>query len=500
MARAVGASMAAHATSPDVESFYHLPDGLPSRAACRGLACFVARHDRPDWWERASSTEPRVYCLGQCYRAPAEVADPIDEPAVEVRARHGIVLGGILNGPQTREAYRRRGGYASLERARRQRCARLVDEIDRSGLRGRGGAGFPTGAKWRAIAQESALEKFIVANGDEGDAGAFVDRILMERAPHQLIDALVLAAHAIGATRGYVYVRAEYPRAVARVIDAIDEARHAGYIGADAEGTGAGGRPFDLEVVVGRGSYVCGEETALLNAIEGRRPEARTRPPYPTTSGLFGRPTLVQNIETLTNVPWIAEHGGDAYRALGYASSRGTKVVCLNSLFRRPGLYEIEFGWPVRRIVDELGGGLRSGPIKGVIIGGPLARILPPSLFDTPFAFEDLRAVGAAVGHGGVIAFDDRTSVLELAREVFSFGAFESCGTCTPCRLGTRRIEAILERALQRRASGRTDAPELVDVVSALAQGSLCGHGTGLAEFAASALKHYREEFPACFV
>jgi formate dehydrogenase iron-sulfur subunit len=206
----------------------------------------------------------------------------------------------------------------------------------------------------------------------------------------------------------------------------------------------------------------------------------------------------VQNIETLVNVPWIAAHGAEAYHALGYASSRGTKVVCLNSLFHRPGLYEIELGWPVRRIIDELGGGLRSGSIKGAIIGGPLAGILPPPLFDTPFAFEELRAVGCSVGHGGVIAFDDRTSVLDLAREVFSFGAYESCGVCTPCRLGTRRIEALLERACRHEPAGHDEGPGLVDLVSALAEGSLCGHGTGLAEFAASALTHYAEEFRSC--
>jgi NADH:ubiquinone oxidoreductase subunit F (NADH-binding) len=496
--------MDTHVPSADVESFYHLPDGLPPRAACRGLACFVARGENAETWRRACSSEPRVYCLGQCHRAPAALSDPIEEPIVEVRASQGIVLGGITSGRESLEAYRRRGGYGLVEAIRRQLPEHLIDVIEQSGLRGRGGAGFPTGKKWRAIADAPALERFVVANGDEGDAGAFVDRILMERAPHQVIDALILAAHAIRATHGYIYVRAEYPRAAARLQRALAEARNAGYIGAGAADTGdtgntaPGHQAFDIEVVVGRGSYVCGEETALLNALEGRRPEVRARPPYPTTSGLFGRPTLVQNIETLANVPWIAAHGAQAYRALGCTSSRGTKVVSLNSLFRRPGLYEIEFGWPVRRIVDELGGGLRSGPIKGAIIGGPLAAILPPPLFDTPFAFEELRAAGCSVGHGGVIAFDDRTSVLDLAREVFSFGAYESCGVCTPCRLGTRRIAALLDRACGHEPAGPASGPGLIDLVSALAEGSLCGHGTGLAEFAVSALTHYAAEFQSC--
>jgi NADH:ubiquinone oxidoreductase subunit F (NADH-binding) len=493
--------MPAHVSSADVESFYHLPDGLPPKAACRGLACFVARDENPAAWQRACSEEPRVYCLGQCHRGPAGASDRIEEPVVEVRAAHGIVLGGIVSGPESLEAYRRRGGYGLVDGIRRQPPASLIDAIEQSGLRGRGGAGFPTGTKWRAIAHTAAPERFIVANGDEGDAGAFVDRILMERAPHQLIDALILTANAIGATRGYIYVRAEYPRAAARLQRALGEARQAGYLGSETHHTESatpGRAAFDIEVAVGRGSYVCGEETALLNALAGRRPEVHARPPYPTTSGLFGRPTLVQNIETLVNVPWIAAHGAEAYRALGCAGSRGTKVVCLNSLFRRPGLYEIELGWPVRRIIDELGGGLRWGPIKGAIIGGPLAGILPPPLFDTPFAFEELRAVGCSVGHGGVIAFDDRTSVLDLAREVFSFGAYESCGVCTPCRLGTRRIEALLERACRHGLAGHDEGPGLVDLVSALAEGSLCGHGTGLAEFASSALTHYAEEFRSC--
>jgi NADH:ubiquinone oxidoreductase subunit F (NADH-binding) len=490
--------MASNANDPDVASFYHLPDGLPSDAACRGLACFVARHDAPNRWARASTREPRVYCLGRCYRAPAAASDPDVEARIEMHAPQSIVLDGILDGPESLDDYRQRGGYAIANDLHQRPAAHLIDEIDRSGLRGRGGAGFPSGRKWRAIAGESAIEKYVVANGDEGDAGAFIDRVLMERAPHRVIDALLVTARAIGATRGYIYVRGEYPQAADRLRAAAAEARDAGCIGPRSarEDTRAA---FDLEIVIGRGSYVCGEETALLNAIEGRRPEVRTRPPYPTTAGLFNRPTLVHNIETLMNVLWIATHGAEAYRALGISSSRGTKVVCLNSLFRRPGLYEIEFGWTVRRIVDELGGGLRTGPIKGVIIGGPLAGILPPSLFDTPFGFDELRSVGASVGHGGVIAFDDRTSVLELAREVFAFGAFESCGKCTPCRLGTRDVEDILQRAPRGLAS-RRDAAYLVDVVSALAQTSLCGHGTGLAEFAVSALKHYSEEFRPCFV
>jgi NADH:ubiquinone oxidoreductase subunit F (NADH-binding) len=259
------------------------------------------------------------------------------------------------------------------------------------------------------------------------------------------------------------------------------------------------GRGFslDVELHAGKGSYVCGEETALLNAIEGRRPEVRARPPYPPDAGLFGRPTLVNNVETLAAVPWIVEHGGDAYHELGFSGSRGTKVLSLNSLFRRPGLYEVEFGLSVREVVEDLGGGLSSGRLKGIIIGGPLSGVIPPTRLETPPGFEELRAIGASVGHGGVIAFDERTSIPELVHHVFDFGAYESCGKCTPCRLGTRRIEAMFRAIVagDRPPHGR-EWRELIDV---LAQTSLCGHGAGLAEFAASIVRHYASEVDPCF-
>ena len=277
---------------------------------------------------------------------------------------------------------------------------------------------------------------------------------------------------------------------------AIEEARQAGLLAAPLFGSDFS---FDLHLEVGRGSYICGEETALLNAIEGRRPEVRTRPPYPAESGLFGKPTLVNNVETLASVPWIVERGGEAYRSLGFSSSRGTKVLSLNSLFRRPGLYEVEFGLPIRQIVEELGGGLRSGTLKGVIIGGPLAGVIPPSLLDTPLGFDELHAIGASVGHGGVVAFDERTSIPELVQHVFDFGAYESCGKCTPCRLGTRRIEEIFSRIVASGRASTSNRDEWHELIHTLAMTSLCGHGTGLAEFAASIVRYYGPELESCF-
>lgn len=255
---------------------------------------------------------------------------------------------------------------------------------------------------------------------------------------------------------------------------------------------------FDIELFIGQGSYVCGEETALLNSIEGRRPVAMARPPFATERGLFGQPTVINNVETLVNVPWIVAHGAPAYRAQGSGSSRGTKVVSLNSLFQRPGLYEVEFGITVREIVERLGGGLRVGKLAGVMIGGPLAGVIPPRLLDTAFTFDDLYAIGASVGHGGVIAFDVHTSIAQLVHHVFAFGADESCGKCGPCRLGSRAIERMFAPA----AAGHPiapDGPGFDEIVEALRLTSLCGLGSGLAEFAASIQRHFREELRACF-
>jgi NADH:ubiquinone oxidoreductase subunit F (NADH-binding) len=393
-------------------------------------------------------------------------------------------------------AYTALGGYRALEKALTLTPEQIIQAVELSDLRGRGGAGFPTGRKWRAVFQQPAGEKFIIANADEGDSGAYIDRYLMEDDPFALLEGMTIAARATGAIKGWIYVRAEAPRAASVLRAAIAEARGAGLLGPRILGRDFA---FDIELHAGQGSYVCGEETALLNSIEGRRPEVRSRPPYPTEQGLWGQPTLVNNVETLVSVPWIVERGGEQYRALGFSKSRGTKAVSLNSLFKRPGLYEIEFGVTVRHIVEEIGGGLRNGAkLKGVIIGGPLAGIIPPSLLDTPFGFEELHAIGASVGHGGVIAFDEHTSIAALIHHVFAFGAYESCGKCTPCRLGSRRVEQVFGDILGNGATNYWDEEECGGIISALKLTSLCGLGTGLAEFAESALRHYGKELELC--
>jgi NADH:ubiquinone oxidoreductase subunit F (NADH-binding) len=407
---------------------------------------------------------------------------------MQVHSRETILLERLAQGGTwSFDAYCRAGGYQALERALTEPPGAVIAAIEDSGLRGRGGAGFPTGLKWRAAAEQAAQPKYIIANADEGDAGAFSDRFLMEGDPHALIEGMAIAAHAVGATRGWIYLRHEYPAALPALEAALAEARDGGVLG--------GEQPFDIELFVGQGSYLCGEESALLRSIEGRRPEADARPPYPTERGLFGQPTVTNNIETFATIPWIIRNGFEAYRVLGIAKSRGTKLISLNSLFKRPGLYEVEFGIPVRRIVEEIGGGLRSGTLKGVIIGGPLAGIIPPELLDTRFGFEELASIGASVGHGGIIAFDEMTSIAALVHHVFAFGANESCGKCTPCRLGARRIEEIFSHT----SRSRNDDVEWHEIVTALKMTSLCGHGTGLGAFAESVLRYYGEEVESCF-
>src|SRR5262245_34047770 len=481
------------ALAPDVESFYHLPHNEHVGKACQGTACFAARHLNRARWDEAAAQNPRVYCLGECFAAPAK-GQTNPRPPVKIFSRHGIVLPRIANGrARTLADY---GDYAALAKALQHPPEQVLAAVEASGLRGRGGAGFPAGRKWRAVASQSAGEKYVVANADEGDAGAYIDRYLMEDDPHSLIEAMAIAGYAVGASKGYIYVRLEYPLANSVLRAAIAEAHAAGWLGARVGGKGFA---FELEVYTGHGSYVCGEETSLLRSIEGKRPEVMARPPYPTERGLFDKPTLLNNVETLVNVPWIVTHGGEAYAALGFSKSRGTKALSLNSLFNRPGLYEVEFGVTVRHIVEEIGGGLRGGGrLKGVLIGGPIIGVIPPHLIDTPLGFDELAAIGAGVGHGGVVAFDEHTSIPELVEHVFSFGAYESCGKCTPCRNGSGRVEEIFANARAGDAT-KADLQECRDLVTALKLASLCGHGTGLARFAECILNYYPTEIEPCF-
>ncbi|MPZ21403.1 MAG: NADH-quinone oxidoreductase subunit D [Luteitalea sp.] len=473
-------------STPDVASFFHCLDPPAGPDCCRGTACFVARRRDPARWTRAMTQHPPSYCLGRCYRAPASTEDGPVRPTIRAACPGPILLERVADGDHSElSTYARAGGYRALERALDLQPATLVDMIRRAGLRGRGGAAFSAGRKWEAVAAASGVTKWVVVNGDEGDPGAYSDRILLEQDPHAVLEGLLIASYAVGASHAVVYVRREYPEAAAAVRRAIDQARDARLLSSPL---GAARHTLDVDVAIGHGSYVCGEETALLNALEGRRGEPRLRPPYPAAAGLFGVPTLVNNVETLANVPWIARHGASHYRRRGTSDSAGTKLVSLNSLFRRPGLYEVELGLPLRAVVDDLGHGLVDGRLTALWVGGPLSGVVPPQLLETPLAFDAMRAIGASVGHGGVVVIDEHTSIGELIEHVFEFGAFESCGLCTPCRLGTRRLAS----------PGRLTRTEWTRLTTALRAASLCGFGNGLADFAASIERYYAEELDRC--
>ncbi|AXJ10575.1 NAD(P)H-dependent oxidoreductase subunit E [Arthrobacter sp. PM3] len=345
----------------------------------------------------------------------------------------------------------------------------VLGQVEAAQLRGRGGAGFRAAAKWRAALAHPA-PRVVVANGDEGDPGSYADRLLMEQDPHRVLEGLALACFAVGAATGVVFIRSEYPRAAARLRDALREARTAGHLGPDAAGSG-----FDLEVhvVEGAGSYVSGEETALLNGLEGLRGVVRPRPPFPTERGLHGRPTVVSNVETLSAVPWIVEHGGPAYSALGTAEESGTVLACLSERFLRPGAYEVEIGTPLRRIVEDLGGGLRGGAtLRSLQIGGPLGGFLGPGDLDVPLSDAALAGHGAALGHAGIVAFDDRLSGGQILQNLWDFAAEESCGQCSPCRVGAWR-----GRALSELPDSPGTGSERGEVLRTMAAGSLCAFG-----------------------
>jgi NADH:ubiquinone oxidoreductase subunit F (NADH-binding) len=474
--------------TPEVRSFHHLADLPECPPLCRGTACFAARARNIERWRMSTAESPAVYCLGECYVGPA-VGGDVARPRVAVFSRATALLGNVAaGGARSLRAYRARGGYRALEIAVEREPAALIEAVERSELRGRGGAAFPAGRKWRAVAAQADPVRRVVANADEGDPGAYIDRFLMEDDPHRLIEGMTLAALGVGADRGVIYLRREYPAAAPILREALAEARQSGWLGASVAGST---HRFDIDLVIGHGGYVCGEETSLLQSIMGRRPDVQARPPYPFEHGLDGHPTLVHNVETLCALPYIVEHGGAAWADLGIPGSRGNKCVSLNSLFRTPGLYEVEFGVPLRTIVEEYGGGLDPGPLTALLVGGPLAGLLPPSALDTPFGFEEMAALGAAVGHGGIVAFDATSSIRDIVDHVLRFAVRESCGKCFPCRLGTAALLEALE-------SGGLSHEEWRRTVTLLADGSLCGLGTGVADFARSIDRHFAKEFAPC--
>ncbi len=391
--------------------------------------------------------------------------------------------------------YQANGGLRAFETYLREgNPERLVSVITASGLRGRGGAGFPTGRKWAAVRAAPGDRKFLVCNGDEGDPGAFMDRMVLESYPYRVLEGMMLAALAVGAREGFLYIRAEYPLAVRRVQDALQRLEEAGWLGDRIQGSDFSLR---LRVFEGAGAFVCGEETALLRSLEGRRGTPRLRPPFPATCGLWNCPTLINNVETFALVPWIIRHGAEAFAAIGTPTSKGTKVFALAGKVARGGLIEVPMGTTIRTIVEDIGGGVAQGKtLKAVQIGGPSGGCLPASLADTPVDYESLSAAGAMMGSGGLVVLDETDCMVDMARYFLSFTQRESCGQCAPCRVGTRRMLEILESL----CAGRGDADslkELEALAECVRQTSLCGLGRTAPNPVLTTLRYFRGEYEA---
>jgi formate dehydrogenase iron-sulfur subunit len=384
------------------------------------------------------------------------------------------------------------GGWAGLDAALAMDPAAVCQQVLDSGLRGRGGAAFPAGIKWQTVQRATAAQKVVVCNADEGDSGTFSDRMVLEGDPFGLIEGLAIAGLAVGATQGIVYIRAEYPHAVATMREAIDLATQAGILGASVRGSG---RAFHLQVRVAAGAYVCGEETAMLESIEGKRGIVRAKPPLPALAGLFGQPTLIHNVISLASVPTILARGADFYRDFGVGRSRGTLPFQLAGNIARGGLVELAFGTTLRELVVDFGGGTRSGrPVKAIQVGGPLGAYVPPRHWDTPLDYEAYAAFGGVLGHGGIVVHDDTADMAALARYAMEFCALESCGKCTPCRIGSTRGVEVIDRV--RQGANRPQQVALLrDLCDTMLHGSLCAMGGMTPYPVLSALDHYPEDF-----
>ena len=387
------------------------------------------------------------------------------------------------------------GGYAAFEKALFDMTSEeIITQISDSGLRGRGGGGFPTGRKWTQVARQKATPKYVVCNGDEGDPGAFMDRSVLEGDPHCIIEAMAICGYATGASEGYIYVRAEYPIAVKRLEIAIGQAREYGLLGKNIFDSGF---DFDLHIRLGAGAFVCGEETALMTSIEGNRGEPRPRPPYPAVKGLFGKPTTENNVETFANVAQIILNGADWFASMGTERSKGTKVFALGGKIKNTGLVEIPMGTTLREIVEEIGGGIPGGKkFKAAQTGGPSGGCIPASLMDTPIDYDNLTAIGCMMGSGGLIVMDEDDCMVDIAKFFLNFTVDESCGKCTPCRVGTKRLLEMLEKITSGNATLR-DLDKLEELCHYIKANSLCGLGQTAPNPVLATLKFFRDEYVA---
>ncbi len=496
------------ATVYGVSTFYDdlvQPRGKRNVRVCTGTACWAAEFDAQVGRLESELGAPlsgcsedgevalqETVCLGFCHSSPSFREGNVVDAGPDALDR--ILAGAPVEAPEPKwesaldvPVLLQPGDWSGLRRALTELTPEAVlEEMKAANLRGRGGAGFPAGMKWEFARNAPATPKFIVVNGDEGDPGSYIDKYLMERNPALLLEGMAIAGYVVGAVEGHVYVRSEYPYSKPALDAAVQRAYDDGHLGDDIY---ASGFSFHVHVTEGAGSYVVGEETALLNSLHGLRGVVNARPPFPAERGYHSLPTVVNNVETLCNAPFIARDGAEAYAALSPGATPGTKLACLNERFVRPNVYEVRFGTPMREICEGLGGGLKDGrEIKALQIGGPLGGILPASALDTPFDFDELAAHGCMVGHGGIVAFDDRTDMRALARHLLRFGAHESCGKCFPCRIGlTRALELVEADAPVPRAS-------LEELLETLEVASLCAHGGGMPAPIRSLIAHWPDE------
>ncbi|MGB2186408.1 MAG: complex I 51 kDa subunit family protein [Akkermansiaceae bacterium] len=449
----------------------------PCKKICHGTSCFLSAAGNPP----PPATGMHVSCLGHCHQESnylfndrVETTAAQTETSIQCLAPQAVTTRRFLTG---KDGACVTSSYAGLHRALELSPEHVLEMVTASGLRGRGGAAFPTGTKWQACADSPSDQRYIVANGNEGDPGSYVDRILLERDPHSVIEGMLIGAHAMGASKGVIYIRSEYPAAIAIMEEALKEARQAGHFQSESFSC-------EISVVEGAGSFVCGEETALINSIEGLRGEVRLRPPYPTQAGLFGKPTAVDNIETLCNIPYILEHGSDAYRAMGTQASAGTKTLCFNHGFVRPGIVEVEFGTPLQTAIDAVGGSKE--PLAAILLGGPMGCVMTPDTWDTPVCYQAMQERGLDLGHGSIIALPKSADKLALLRHWLTFMVDESCGKCEPCSLGSVRSRQIVSEPLS--SASRAQLGSLLHLIG---QTSLCAFGREIPR----ALSEYLEIF-----
>lgn len=466
----------------------------------RGPLVRVMRRGGEEIWYQSVNDEVAVDIIRDHIRKREPVETNIlDQNIPFFTSQERVVLanGGIIN-PDRIEGYVAHGGYRALEKVLKNMTPEeVLAEISASGIRGRGGAGYPVGSKWALLAKAEAEPKYIVANGDEGDPGAYMDRTVMEDDPHRVIEGIAIAAYATGAAKAYIYVRAEYPKAVERLDRAIRIARRNRLLGRKILESEFN---LDVEVRIGAGAFVCGEETALMASIEGRRGTPRLRPPYPTESGLWGKPTMVNNVETLANIPTIIDRGAEWYASIGTPTSTGTKVFALAGDLENTGLIEVPMGITLRTIVEEIGGGIKDGKdFKAAQTGGPSGGCIPSEFLDTPVDYDSLRRLGSIMGSGGLIVMDEDVSMPEVAKYFMEFCMDESCGKCTPCRAGTVQIHGLLDR-ITRGEGTVADLRHLEQLCATVRDTSLCGLGQAAPNPVLSTLHYFGEEYEALLV